>query len=157
MLERLVLYQDWLHVDTEAGVAYRKVSGEYRRTGTVDAHGYVVCNRLRKLYKVHRVVAELVGMDVSNDIDHINGVRTDNRACNLRPALRGYNNANSHKGRDKLYSTTKGVSYDKARAKWMGHVTIHGDTHQRRFSTEQEAVDWVVCKRKELHGDYAKA
>ena len=25
----------------------------------------------------------------------------------------------------------------------------------RRFSTEQEAVDWVVCKRKELHGEYA--
>lgn len=39
----------------------------------------------------------------------------------------------------------------------VGHVTIHGDTHQRRFSTEQEAADWVVCKRKELHGEYAKA
>lgn len=43
------------------------------------------------------------------------------------------------------------------RAKWVGHVTIHGDTHQRRFSTEPEAADWVVCKRKELHGEYAKA
>ena len=42
---------------------------------------------------------------------------------------------------------------------WLGegHVTIHGDTHQRRFDTDQEAADWVVCKRKELHGEYAKA
>ena len=80
MLERLVLYQDWLYVDTEAGIAYRKVGND-----------------------------------------------------------------------------TKGVSYDKARSKWVGHVTIHGDTHQRRFATEQEAADWVVYKRQELHGEYAKA
>ena len=59
---------------------------------------------------------------------------------------------------DWLYVDTEaGVSYDKARAKWVGHVTIHGDTHQRRFATEQEAADWVACKRKELHGEYAKA
>ena len=107
-----------------------------------------------------KLLSELGAADAGltpDDIDHINGDRTDNRACNLRSALRGYNNANSHKGRAKLYSHTKGVSYDKARAKWVGHVTIHGDTHQRRFATEQEAADWVASKRKELHGEYAKA
>ena len=154
---RLTCYQGWLYVDLETGTAYRLGKDGYRRTGTVDAHGYVVVNRLKRLYKVHRVVAELGGLDTTQDIDHINGNRADNRLANLRPASRGQNNANSHKERDKLYSSVKGVSYDKARGKWVGHCTIDKATRQRRFDTESQAADWVAQQRKALHGEYAKA
>ena len=154
---RLTCYRGWLYVDLLTGLAYRLGKDGYRLTGTIDAHGYVVCNRLKKLYKVHRVVAKLGGLDVSGDVDHINGIRTDNRLANLRPATRGQNNANSHKARPKLYSAVKGVSYDKARAKWVGHCTINNRTRQRRFNTEAEAVAWVTEQRKALHGEYAKA
>ena len=154
---RLTCYQGWLYVDLLTGLAYRRVGDGYRQTGTTDAHGYVVCNHLKKLYKVHRVVAELGGLDITNDIDHINGNRADNRLANLRPASRGQNNANSHKARPKLYSSVKGVSYDKARGKWVGHCTIDKATRQHRFDTENQAADWVAQQRKALHGEYAKA
>lgn len=126
---RLVCYQGWLYVNLLTGLAYRQVGDGYRQTGTTDAHGYVVCNRLKKLHKVHRVVAELGGLDVTQDIDHINGNRTDNRLANLRPASRGQNNANSHKARPQALLQRAGRKLRQG-AGQVGWPLHHRQSHQ---------------------------
>lgn len=57
---------------------------------------YVICIR-GKLFQVHRIVAEVFHANPENKptVDHINRVRTDNRACNLRWATRHEQNENS--------------------------------------------------------------
>ena len=59
--------------------------------------GYYVIRILGKLFQAHRVVAEAFHANPENKptVDHINRVRDDNRACNLRWATRHEQNENS--------------------------------------------------------------
>ena len=56
----------------------------------LDTHGYYLValsiNGKVKRYHVHRLVAEsfIPNLDNKPCIDHINGLKTDNRSCNLR-------------------------------------------------------------------------
>lgn len=75
------------------------------KTGTFDgvkgvAHrsGYlrVCCNNTQ--YSAHRLAWFLShGKWPEHQIDHINGIRTDNRLCNLREATNQQNTQNRHK------------------------------------------------------------
>lgn len=159
-VRKLIPYQDWAKYDPETGSVWRqdRAGVWYEARGTVDSHGYVVFNRRHKLHKAHRIAWVAVhGSAASLDIDHINGNKQDNRISNLRECCRSDNNANQHKPRHKLYSAVKGVTYDKSRGKFMGHVTYKGRVHSRRFSTEVEAIEFVLATREVLHGEYAKA
>lgn len=64
--------------------------------GCLDkTRGYLIVGIGRQNYFAHRIIWKLVhGIDPVGDIDHINGVRTDNRLANLRiasPALNARN------------------------------------------------------------------
>jgi hypothetical protein len=76
----------WATMNTKVG---GKVAGNIARTGY-----RVVTIGLRE-YSVHRVVWKLMtNEEPPPELDHVNGVRTDNRWCNLRAANRyeqGYN------------------------------------------------------------------
>ena len=53
--------------------------------GSVDANGYKVGNLVSAPAKAHRIIWKLVHGDEPNgQIDHVNGVRHDNRIANLR-------------------------------------------------------------------------
>ena len=57
-------------------------------------------------------------------IDHINGVRDDNRLSNLRLATMRQNSQNARpKGKSSAY---KGVSYDTRTGKWVSTIRVEG-------------------------------
>lgn len=53
---------------------------------TCKTHGYVIVGHGKKLYQAHRLVWEMFNGPIPNGlyIDHINGIRNDNRVENLR-------------------------------------------------------------------------
>ncbi|MGL5717797.1 MAG: HNH endonuclease [Cetobacterium sp.] len=58
----------------------------YEIFGTVDSNGYVIVTLDRKSYKFHRIVMmKLKYVDGCEDmqVNHINGIKTDNRSLNL--------------------------------------------------------------------------
>lgn len=60
--------------------------------GTIGQDGYRKCAHMGKQYKVHRLIWLLVyGEWPKNFIDHINGVRDDNRLDNLRDVSHSVN------------------------------------------------------------------
>lgn len=82
-----------LFVDIEGNIYWRDQLGNIvRKKQHINNNGYmvIVCGRLRKKYRVHRIVAETFIPNPENkpEVDHINRIRTDNRVDNLCWATR---------------------------------------------------------------------
>jgi len=109
----------------------------------------------RRFY-VHRVVYAMHHGEVRTRLDHSNGVKTDNRIENLRPATHSQNMHNARIAKTNT-SGVKGVCYDKSRRKWVANVWLHNkQIHIGRFDTIEGAT--VACRnaREKLHGGYAR-
>jgi hypothetical protein len=84
-----------------------------------DGHGYYMGRIFNKAYKAHRVAWCIVyGHWPEDQIDHKNGVRSDNRMQNLRAVDQSENSKNAKKRSDNTSGVT-GVVYDRIRKKWM--------------------------------------
>jgi hypothetical protein len=87
-----------------------------------------------KLIRLHRIVGLMCIPNPENlpQIDHINGIKTDNRIENLRWVSRSTNNRNR--------PSTKGYCWSKQMQKWMARITIDGkQKHLGFFETEAKA------------------
>ena len=71
-----------------------EVSDDWKkRCVSVKSNGYLQCTLYRKRFYIHRLVYEAWIGNIPNgyDIDHINGIKTDNRVSNLRVVSRSEN------------------------------------------------------------------
>jgi hypothetical protein len=94
------------------------------------SEGYLRGRVYGKFYLAHRVAWLLTyGTWPDDDIDHINGDRSDNRIANLRVATRSENMKNA-KMRVNNTSGVVGVSWHKAARKWHAEIKSNG----RKFS-----------------------
>jgi HNH endonuclease len=89
-------------------------------------HGYAIIGLLGRVYPAHRVIWTLVhGYEPPQDIDHINGHRSDNRPVNLRAVTRSENGKNQ-----KLHVTNKsgfsGVTWCRRNEAWAARITVEG-------------------------------
>ena len=100
------LLQDLFDYNQDTGEFIRRVSVGSRGqagavAGSVDGHGYVDIMINRKLYKAHRLAFLYMGGSFPlEEVDHINGVRGDNRWANLRPVTRQENMQNRKRGKE---------------------------------------------------------
>ena len=87
-----------------------------------------------------------------NDIDHINGCRSDNRIENLRIATRSQNNQNQTKAKSNNKSGFLGVSWNNRDKKWFSRIKIDGKTiNCGYFDTPEQAYAAYLAKKRELH------
>lgn len=105
-----------------------------------DGSGYRSGCILHAHCKAHRAIWAIVTGDWPVDqVDHINGVRTDNRWVNLRAAD---NQANSRNR--KLQSNNKsgrvGVSWDRRDGSWRAYISLDRRVHLGCFDTFEAAV-----------------
>jgi hypothetical protein len=109
-----------------------------REVCSIDRHGYYRTMIEGKGKLVHRLVWLYVyGKMPLHNIDHINGVRTDNRIENLRDVSPRINSCNMVKHRN---GKIVGVRYSKTRNKWIVRTTEKGRTIQVGvYDTELEA------------------
>lgn len=138
--------------------AWRIWNGRYadKQVGTLDrVHGYFVFTLTFKgkkhRYSVHRVIWALAhSCWPEHEIDHINGITTDNLLVNLREATRRQNNQNHGPSR-RNSSGYRGVYWDKFRNKWVADITIdYRSHHLGRFQTREEAADAYRKARAKL-------
>lgn len=92
-----------------------------QKAGCIGTNGYIVIRLLKKTIYAHRLAWLYVnGAWPIEFIDHINGIRNDNRWCNLREATRQQNYQNVP-ARNEL--KIKGVY--KARKKFIATITVN--------------------------------
>jgi hypothetical protein len=89
-------------------------------------------------------------------VDHINGIQTDNRIENLRPATYLENNRNARIRKDNS-SGCKNVSWRKDRKKWSVAIKIGGKRKNLGCFLDLELADLVAHEARDLyHKDFAR-
>lgn len=149
-----------LHYEPVTGLFTWKISPNRRIhvgdiAGNPDLYGYIRIGINGKHYKTHRLAWLYVyGKLPSEAIDHINGVRDDNRIVNLREATHAENMRN-FPARKKSFSGVKGVYWHKATNKWTATCTTDGKRcHLGYFTNITEAEMAVRNIREKHHGEF---
>ena len=124
-----------------------------------DKDGYfVVCftiNGIQKNYKVHRLIWIYVYGQVIHQIDHVNGVRNDNRLCNLREVTAQQNGMNKAKRESKNNLT--GVYLTANKKRWVAQIAFKNKRHHLGcFDTPEEASFAYQKARTELFKEFAR-
>ena len=125
-----------------------------KNIGTKHNQGYLflMVNGERKLS--HRVIWESVHGQIpkSLQIDHINGVKCDNRISNLRLVTSSQNNQNKKHCRAGNVSGIKGVTLDKKTGHWRAVITNNGKRKQLgTYVTLEEADEVYSLAASMLH------
>ena len=104
--------------------------------------GYRVGAVYGKLFLAHRVAFALHhGRWPRGEVDHINGMRDDNRAMNLRDVTRLVNRRNLSRS-SKNTSGITGVCWDATRGKWKSSIQVKGRTvNLGRFDNMVDAAE----------------
>lgn len=92
----------------------------------------------------------------SDDLDHINMCKTDNRIINLRQCNDTLNSFNRPKKDDARHSQYKGVDLHKGR--WRARIRPGDGTRIElgHFATEDQAAEAYREAAKKYHGEFAR-
>ena len=108
--------------------------------GSYDPAGYLLIRINGVDYRAHRIAWAMTYGAAPGFIDHINGVRDDNRIQNLRSVNYDDNTKNAKKREDNRSGTT-GVGYYPPKNKWRARINYKGRTIALGyFNTLEEAV-----------------
>lgn len=121
-----------------------------QKAGCPDDMGYLLIRINKKLYRSHRLAWFYTHGAWPNQIDHINGVRTDNRIVNLRDVSSSVNSLNQCISKLNKSGVT-GVYFQNNTKKWVAQ--INGEGKKRNLGC---FVDWfdAVCCRKSAEVKY---
>jgi hypothetical protein len=151
-----------LDYDPDTGIFKWKVATAHRtlvgeEAGSINKNGYrMICVDAFR-YRSHRLAWLYVhGSWPSEFVDHRNGNKLDNRIENLREADKRQNAQNSRRPSNNT-SGFKGVTYDRARDKWIAQIkTSSGHRSIGRFETAEEAGAAYALAAEKAFGEFAR-
>lgn len=131
-------------IHPDEGLVERVMSnGTVRKgPGYPDKDGYMRMQISGKQKGVHRIIWEHVhgAIPEGQEVDHVNGIRHDNRIVNLRLVTHRQNLQNRHHAQSNSKSLCKGVWLDNISGKWRTDIRHMGVSyHIGRFTTIEEA------------------
>ena len=121
--------------------------------GSWGAYGYKTVRLNQRSYKLHRLAWWLTtGSPPSGDVDHINGVRSDNRISNLRDVSRKMNLENRASPMSRNSTGLLGAYYDKRKCHFYARISHHNvSRHLGTFGSAEEAHEAYLHAKRELH------
>jgi hypothetical protein len=160
--QAVLLVRNALLYDQETGVFTWLVATSNRVrvgnvAGCVSRDGYRYVGIGGRQYPEHRLAWLCVTGEWPRDwVDHVNGIKTDNRWSNLRGATRAQNRRNSRRRRSGK-SGYKGVSWHRSARKWQARIAVnHEEIFLGHFSSP-EAAHNAYCKAAiQYHGEFAR-
>lgn len=153
--------RDYLDYDKNNGLfKWKKKSGLKVRigsvAGTLHPSGYIKIAILGKKYSAHKLAWLYVnGYYPTKVVDHINGIKSDNRISNLRECTKTQNEWNRGLNKNNT-SGVKNVSMNKEKKKW--HVQIKTDgkrVYSKYFKSFEDAKLAAIEARIKFHGEFA--
>jgi phage gp46-like protein len=135
-------------------ISFRGVNRGSMAGGSSKAKGYMRIQVDGQQYAAHRLAWLYVyGCWPSFEIDHINGVRHDNRISNLRDVSRAVNSQNIQKARsDNKSAGLIGASWNKRAKKFSAQIVVGGrKRHLGLFQTAEIANQAYVNAKRIYH------
>lgn len=145
---------------------YDPVTGIFTRTTSTNRNnksgdvvgcdmpiGYTYIGLGGRSYYAHRLAwLHVYGEWPKQDIDHINGIKNDNRICNLRDICHQANAHNLQRLNRNNTSGHTGVTWDRRRGKWVAQIKLN----RKRFglgsySDVVDAAAAYAAAKKRLH------
>jgi len=131
-------------IDFDSGIVLSKFTG--RRIGYLDKDGYEVVNVMKREFRSHKLIMIASGADVAGcEVDHINGVRNDNRIVNIRVVSKK-ENAKNKRLRSNNKTGLHGVSWIPTLGKWRARINM-GNKQSKSLGCFFSFLD-AVCARK---------
>ena len=137
----------------ERGYTYNPKTGKVysrfcREITNEGARGYITFNLYfnNKYYslKGHWFAWYCVYNECVENLDHINGIKHDNRILNLRSVTHQQNHFNR--------TTAKGYSWNKKANKWQSDICVNKkNIYLGLFNTEQEARNAYLAAKEKYH------
>lgn len=123
--------------------------------GTVSKRGYIHIQYMNKIYKAHRLIYLMFIGKMFELLDHVNGVLTDNRIENLRPATIVQNQRNAAIRKDNS-SGVKNVSWHKLIGKWGVQLSVNRKIKHFGYYDDLEMAELVAFEaRTKYHKEFA--
>lgn len=148
-LNQLFYYKD--------GQLISKYLSTNRKIGSVvgvkNKYGYLQAKLKKKSFYVHRLIWVLLKGDLNGlDVDHINGIKNDNRIENLRLVSRNENNQNLKKAKTNSKTKLIGASFHKSTGKFIAQISKNRKIfYLGLFDTAQDAHAAYIAKKREIH------
>lgn len=144
--------RELLHYNPETGEFQRKVHLSNRcrasqQIGNKHSSGYIIINVDGSPYRAHRLAWLYVhGEWPKEQIDHINGERSDNRIANLRDISHLENK--KHRVKAVKPGRLLGAGFHKMTGRWTSQITInYKKVHLGYFKTEREAHEAYLAAK----------
>lgn len=126
-------------------------------TWRINNWGYVTGNGRNSPYRnkcLHCIIAERMGLNLTNDIDHIDLDKFNNRRLNLREATRSQNQIN-HRIHSNNTTGFKGVSF--RRNKYRAMIMADGKSIELGYFDIPEEAHEAYCKAAiKYHKEFAR-
>lgn len=125
--------------------------------GTPHAAGYWAVRLRGRLHLAHRVVWLMhYGSWPRQHIDHINGVKTDNRVTNLRQCNDSQNGMNRGAQANSKFGI-KGVSWSERDQRWVARIMADGKYKSLgNFHHMEDAAAARAAASAVYHGEFAR-
>jgi len=120
--------------------------------GCRNVYGYRVVTYKGRQYKEHHIIWLLTNGEWPKMLDHINGVKWDNRLENLRESTTQENSWNQRVAQSNNSTGFLGVSWHKGHKKFISHISVNMKLkHIGYFDTAEEAHEAYLKQKRILH------
>lgn len=150
--------RELLDYNVDTGVFTRRVNCSNTKAGaiagSVHKDGYLQIAIDGRRYLSHRLAWLYVhGRWPCFEIDHINGIRTDNRIVNLRDVPKAVNQQNLKAApRGKASGAPLGVTWYRKSRKWRAQIAVDGkQMHIGYFDTVSDAHEAYLQRKRQVH------
>ena len=129
----------------------RAINGSVVGTRANHACGYIQITIYGRPFLAHRLAfLYMTGSLPKNEIDHINGIKTDNSWKNLREVETSINAQNRHSAQSNSKTGILGVWFDKTKEKWTSQIKVRNRRISLGYFNDLKEAELAYLKAKRL-------
>jgi len=147
--------QSILNYNLDTGIFIWKHNNKI--AGTKHRQGYIHISVNNKKYAAHRLAwIYIYGSFPKYMIDHVNGIKSDNKIINIREATANQNQHNKSLNKNNT-SSVKGVHWCDLMSKWQARICVNTKRINFGYFDSLEFAELVIQEaRMKYHGNFAR-